>query len=67
MEYKIQKRKLMEYQRLMKMNEARLTLKVTMQTMEMGSRKLVDDTRTIMEKYIMMYRDVKIIRYCEYD
>jgi len=34
----------MEYQRLMKMKEERLTKKATMQAMEMGSRNFVDDT-----------------------
>ena len=43
MEYKIQKRKLMEYQRLMKMKQVRLTKKATMEAMEMGSRNLVDE------------------------
>jgi len=45
MGYKIQERKLMECQRLMKMNEERLTMKVTMKAIEMGSRNLVDDAR----------------------
>jgi len=44
MEYKIQKRKLMEYQRLMKMNEERLIMTVAVQVKEMGSRNLLRDT-----------------------
>jgi len=46
---------------LMKMKEERLTKKITMQAMEMCSRNLVDDTRTIMETHNMMYSDEDVV------
>ena len=51
----------MEYQRLMKIKEERLTKKATMRAMEMGSRNLVDDTRTIMETHNMVYSDEVVV------
>lgn len=50
MEYKIQKKQLMEYQRLLKMNEERLSMKVTIQTIEIGSKN-VSWKDTIWHKY----------------
>jgi len=50
MEYKIQKKQLMEYQRLLKMNEERLSVKVTIQTKKIGSRN-ISWKETIWRKY----------------
>ena len=50
MEYKIQKKQLMEYQSLLKMNEEKLSMKVAIQTKEIGSRN-ISWNDTIWRKY----------------
>jgi len=56
-EYKIHKRKLMEYQRLLQMDEERLPKKATMQAQEMGAMNFFDELQNIMHKHNDVYSD----------
>jgi len=60
MEYKVDVKKLLEYHRILQMNNTRLPKTVCVQARQLGARNVLDEGQRIMEKHNMKYDEVKV-------
>ena len=66
MEYKIEIKMLMEYQRILQMSEDKLPEKVSVCAKEIGTKNILDKATEIKEKHSLEYDDESISRMTKY-